>query len=219
MTLAPYKKLISNLPYLDQAFETKEATWRHDIDYCPVFSAYCQKTFITNAIKISRRDVFNNCQNDFVEGLFTTVLWGYSRNMRGKNFNKILSSIQTNKIQPFFPEQKNLSEVEFIKLADNLNNSGLGLSTLSKLLYFFRYKIESYPCLILDNRIIEVLNDKNLFTELSSVVEKENINEYNKVRKYVSYLKVLEEVSIVNNYKPDQLELFLFLMGRNLKAD
>lgn len=219
MTLDRYSDLIRNLPYLDQAFESKEATWQKHINHCDKFSSYCRKTFITESIKFSRRDVFNSCQEDFIEGLFTTIIWGYPRNMRGNNFTRVLSSLNKQKIESCFPNQRNLSEKQFFSIANKLNNTGVGLSTLSKLLYFFHYTVENHQCLILDSRIIEVLNDVNVFTELRLEEEAERINEFNKLKKYVSYLRIMKEVSNVNNYKPDQLELFLFLMGRNLKAD
>ena len=218
MTLGQYKNLIRNLPHLDQAFETKKSTWQQHIRLSEIFLAYCNKHFTSDTIKLSRLDVFNSCRNDFVEGLFATIMWGYPRNMRGNNFMKILSALPSNKIQSCFPEDKNLSESEFIAIAKKLKSTGIGLSTYSKLLYFFGYTVERTHCLILDRRIIEVLNDKNVFTELQPLTQLEGINEYNKLKKYVSYLQVMAEVSRVNNYKSDQLELFLFLMGRNLKS-
>ena len=217
MTLFEYKSLITALPLMDQAFETKKATWQRHIEEHSEFSTHCKKVFISNSVKLSRLDVFNSCQNNFVEGLFTTVMWGYPRNMRGNNFEKILSATKANRIECCFPKDKNLSENEFLSIAEKLKSTGIGLSTFSKLLYFFNYRVESLPCLILDRRIMEVLNDKNVFTELSSLTKSEKINENNKLKIYVSYLRLMEEVSDVNNFKTDQLEMFLFLMGRNLK--
>ena len=218
MTLRQYKTLIRELPYSDQAFETKKEIWQQYTKVDSNFSSHCKKLFTSNTVKLSRLDVFNSCQNNFAEGLFTTVMWGYPRNMRGNNFAKILSATKAHRIECCFPRNKNLSQEEFLSIAENLKSTGIGLSTFSKLLYFFKYEIESLPCLILDSKIIEILNDKNVFTELSLLTKSKKINENNKLKIYVSYLRLMKEVSDVNNFKSDQLELFLFLMGRNLKS-
>ena len=90
---------------------------------------------------------------------------------------------------------------------------GIGLSTLSKLLYFFDVKLEGHGCLIFDTRIIGVLN-KSQFTEFNTLA---NTREHNKERFFPDYLKICAELSAKQGYKPDQLELFLFLFGNNLK--
>jgi len=103
--------------------------------------------------------------------------------------------------------------------------TGVGLSTLSKFLYFFQFKIEKHPCLIFDSRIIEVINDENGFTELQVLTKtgkitesnKGKITESNKRKKYVAYLQLMEDLSLENKYDADKLELFLFSMGKNLK--
>lgn len=88
----------------------------------------------------------------------------------------------------------------------------MGLSTLTKILYFFRFTIEGKQCLILDSRIIDVINSR-FFPELIDLHE---ITAQNKTKKYLAYL-MMEELSKSYKFKTDQLELFLFLFGNNLK--
>jgi hypothetical protein len=91
---------------------------------------------------------------------------------------------------------------------------GLGLSTLSKLLYFVEIRIEDYPCLILDSRLIDVFS-KNHFVEFESLA---NITYNNAERHYLKYLKIMNEVSNSIDTKGENLEQFLFMFGGNLKV-
>ncbi|MDP1973211.1 MAG: hypothetical protein Q8J87_09570, partial [Sediminibacterium sp.] len=93
------------------------------------------------------------------------------------------------------------------------NCDGIGLSTLSKLLYFFKIEINKKKCLIMDSRIVRILRKDN-FTELNSLSK---VNEHNSINYYTDYLRVCTQLSNEYGYKPDQLELFLFMFGNNLK--
>ena len=69
--------------------------------------------------------------------------------MRGKNFEKFLANIDVIKFAVSF--NKALSDED---LAYLLNVQGIGISTISKFLYFFRCSYNGHKCLILD----EVMN-------------------------------------------------------------
>lgn len=213
MLLSSYRDLICNLPYLDQAFETKRTIWQREYIKCQEFRNFCEKVFKTNTVTLSRRDLFMTAETDFQQGLFSINLWGYPRNMRGNSFLNILDSIP--KIEKLLCANRELNEGEFINLGRKLNGASIGLSTLSKLLYFFKFTVEGRNCLIMDKRIIDVFNSKR-FSELSATCE---ITEFNKTRNYLPYLKEIEEIAKANQYKADQLELFLFLFGKSLKGD
>ena len=198
---------------MDQAFETKMGTWKWESDHYPAFAAFCEQVFKDGEeVKISRSDVFAIAkESDFVSTLFAVILWGYPRNMRGNSFSTILDKLPA--IKAAFPLNKNLSESHFKALCQALSGSGMGLSTLTKLLYFMGYKLEGHRCLILDQRIIDVINDKS-FYELSAF---STISYFNKNAQYIQYLQKMEELSVAEGYKVDQLELFLFQFGKNLK--
>lgn len=215
MTLDRYTDLIRCLPYLDQAFETKAATWKRYNDN-PIFSNFCERNFLKDKIKLSRSDLFKACKQNFHDAVFSIIFWGYPRNMRGNSFQSILKALD--KIEASFKIEKDLSVTDFEKIVYTLHSTGVGLSTLSKLLYFFEFKIEKHRCLIFDSRIIELINDENGFTELKSLTKTGKITEFNKRNKYVAYLQLMEDLSQVNRYEPDKLELFLFSMGKNLKS-
>jgi hypothetical protein len=212
MLLATYTELIRNLPYLDQAFETRKETWDKKYQDNKHFRPFFEKTFTKSTAIISRADLFKISEVDFKEAAFSIILWGYPRNMRGDSFGTILNSIMD--IEELFSVGKSLSENDFLRICKTLNGKGLGLSTLTKFLYFFNFRVGGFRCLILDTRIIEVLNAK-CFGEL---ILGEEINDYNKARWYKEYLQIMDKIAKKYNYSVDQLELFLFMFGRNLKA-
>ena len=215
MILARYTDLIKNLPYLDQAFETKKKNWKVHNGTNTLFLKFHQASFITEKLKLSRADLFEQCKHNFHDALFSIIFWGYPRNMRGNNFDSILNSLEA--IEEALSIKRNLSAEDFKTMCDKLKNTGVGLSTLSKFLYFFEYKLEGHKCLILDKRIMDVINNEEGFIEIKNLSLKEGINEFNKNKKYVVYLQLMEDLSLSKGYLPDQLEFFLFSMGMNLK--
>jgi hypothetical protein len=211
MRLSDYCNLIKNLPYLQQAFTTKKETWRTACRQSRDFRQFCDSHFEGETHKLSRHDVFSAAKRDFHSGLYSTILWGYSRNMRGNNLHTILSSVTG--IKAALSGNRELSAVDFKVMCESLENKRVGLSTLSKLLYFFKFTLEGNKCLILDSRILTVLNT-DIFQEF---YELRNISEYNKKNLYSKYLEMVREISGKGNYQEDQLELFLFQFGNNLK--
>lgn len=200
---------------MDQAFETKRTTWEREYKASTPFRDFCDTTFKKKVLKLSRSDLFKAAETDFHSGLFSIILWGYPRNMRGSIFLKILEEKRLAAIKLLIQKGKELSEKDFAILCQELNGTGIGLSTLTKILYFFNFKIGRLRCLIFDRRIIDVINE-GLFSEVSALSK---INEYNKRTKYVDYLSKMEELAEASAYKPDQLELFLFQFGKNLKQE
>ncbi|WP_439516271.1 hypothetical protein [Sediminibacterium sp.] len=214
MELATYTELIKQLPYKDQAFETKRKIWEPYGDEEPFIDFYKNTLSNQETITFSRGELFSITKEDPCKAIFAIILWGYPKGYTlGFNMATLF---------PQFLEQVNfLSEYLSIKMtitSDELKYvlakcNGVGLSTLSKLLYFFNILMGENRCLIMDARIIRVLN-KTQFTELSSLW---GINEQNSKHRYTGYLEVCAQLSKKHGYKPDQLELFLFMFGNNLK--
>jgi hypothetical protein len=124
--LSDYEGLISRLPYLQQAFETKRSTWqRHLSD--EVFRAFYHKVFSTDTAFVSRADVFEAAQSDSKSGVLLTIAWGYPRNMRGNSFNKVLSSLPT--IQKALSVSRYQNRESFQQLLIATKRTGIGPST------------------------------------------------------------------------------------------
>jgi len=215
MTLKTYTNLIKNLPYLDQAFETRKANWKRQCEVNERFYQYCHIEFKGGTIKLSRQDLFDRSKDDFFKAIVSIIFWGYPKNMRGSLFTQILNSVPT--LQKALPVYKDLNEEQFLEICVKTKKTGVGLSTLTKILYFFEYNIDHHRCLIFDKRIIDVINDEQGFTELETLTKAGKITEFNKRNKYVAYLQLMEDLSHENKYDADKLELFLFSMGKNLK--
>ena len=88
--------------------------------------------------------------------------------------------------------------------------NGLGLSTISKLLYFFDVKIENNPCQIYDGKVIKSLNKNHQIDELSS-----RNNWDRKDEDYEEYINLLFRLSKKCKCSPDQIELFLFMINNS----
>jgi thermostable 8-oxoguanine DNA glycosylase len=70
-------------------------------------------------------------------------------------------------------------------------------------------------CPTLDQRILDIIV-WNLFSELSALSE---ISKSETITYYIIYLKKMEELAQAEGYKVDQLALFLFQFGKNLKKN
>lgn len=212
MLLSAYSGLIKHLPYLDQAFETKKETWERGYQEHEEFNLFLEKTFTANTIVFSRGDLFNKANVDVKAAIFCIIFWGYPRNMRGNSFKGVLNALQD--LEAMLTGARELDAAGYFQICQQLKGKGIGLSTLSKFMYFFGFRLEGLHCLILDSRIIEVLNT-GTFEELKM---KGVITEYNKEKYYIDYLRLMADVATKNEYSVDQLELFLFQFGRNLKS-
>lgn len=209
-----YKNLIKQLPFKDQSFKSELTIWEKFKGTNKLLSKTIESTFDnTKSVQISRQDLYDLSNTDQVADFtFKTILWGYPSGLRGNNFLNIATK---------FDELVN--HIEKIKSKGNLNwneetnflqsFSGLGLSTHSKFLHFQKVHINSAPCLILDLQLINVFQNSN-FKELSSLG---TVSYTNAIKNYPLYLEEMDKISKELNVNNSQLELFLFLFGRNLK--
>ena len=93
---------------------------------------------------------------------------------------------------------------------------GLGFSTLSKFLYFMRLKIDSYRALILDQRVISALTSGKYSD--TGIEEFQNLKYENAIDYYLKYLTFSHQLADQLQAEPDQVEMFFFEYGRNLKG-
>lgn len=92
--------------------------------------------------------------------------------------------------------------------------NGLGLSTMTKFTYFLGTKICGFESLILDRVIINTIK-RSRFSDFDQI---SNINENRPIDTYEDYIKLMHQISKRINCRPDQLEMFLFTFGNNLKS-
>lgn len=214
MELAAYSELIKRMPYKDQAFETRKAIWQPFGKTKPFTQFYMDLFDNKDTVTISRGDVFLKAESDPQKGIFLTILWGYPKgftrpNNMAQSFKLFLNQVEYLEGQLSVRRSIDANEMNCILK----KCKGVGLSTLSKLLYFFGITVDGYRSLIMDAKIISILKAAK-FTELGTL---SGIREHNKVHYYSNYLQKCTELSTKNGYEPDQLELFLFIFGNNLK--
>jgi len=94
-----------------------------------------------------------------------------------------------------------------------LSLDGIGISTASKFLYFIKCKYRKYNCLIFDDKISSIINNK-LFLELPLDCI---ITRSNNQNTYFEYLIKMKEISARLKIKRENPEMFLFIFGNTLK--
>ncbi|WP_138480071.1 8-oxoguanine DNA glycosylase OGG fold protein [Dyadobacter bucti] len=219
MTIRNYSDLIRSLPVRQQSFSTKRSTWEKAERQIPWLAQLNDKIFSNNKdVTISRQDIF--ATGDIRELIVRTIYWGYPRGMRGNYAIIIFYAIENIEVE--FTStlhgdlEQSIGPSNLTGLIDFFNRiEGLGIATLTKLLYFNNVSFEGYPCLILDSRIINVLK-RGEFDELRSL---RYIRYANSIVLYKQYLQVMLDVSKTLDTSCDSLEQFLFLFGGNLKVE
>lgn len=213
MNIEEYKILISKLPVRKQSFTTKRKTWEKIENKNLWLKELNDKLFGNNtSLSISRTDIFETV--DLKESIIKTIYWGYKGGMRGDNFINILNDIGL--IENIFKKLKaknNLTNEDYKKLRQKLKKiNGLGISTYSKILYFLDLKFDNNPCLILDQRLINVFKSKryNEFNTLCS------LNYSNADIKYLEFLHLVKNLSNLLDTNGENIEQFLFIFGNNL---
>lgn len=208
-TLNEYKDLILAMPVKEQAFTTKRTTWVKKIDSKILDEIFKGKS----ELKISRENVLTNCPlNIFI---YYVIMWGYPRGMRGqandaeifKNINLISEIINK-------PKRNSLKEEDWESIRKSLSSiKGLGVSTISKLLYFRTFKFGDFNALILDDRLLRVFQSGE-FKEFEKL---KNLKRTNAMSDYLYYLEIMHETAKEIGVSPENLEMFLFTFGNNLK--
>ncbi|MBS1775353.1 MAG: hypothetical protein JSS64_03630 [Bacteroidetes bacterium] len=215
MNIDRYKILISNLPVRQQCFTTKRTTWlkaENEIAWLKQLNdnLFGDKSTLT----ISRQDVFDTKEPR--ELIIKTIYWGYIAGMRGNHFINILKHIDAIENALLTLRQKSITtSIDFHELTATFKNvAGLGLSTYSKLLYFFKVSFNDNPCLILDQRLIDVFANKTY----SNFQQLGNIRYDNAEKKYLDFLQLSRQVASNLETEGENIELFLFTFGNNLKT-
>ena len=215
MKLENYLKVITNLPVKEQCFMTKRSTWikaEKEFDWFKDFNDGLFNSSLT--LTISRSDIFNT--NNIREKMIKTIYWGYPRGMRGNHFLNLLRQIDDiEKLIFDLQRSKNNSIEDFEKFRLAIRNiGGGGLSTYSKFLYFFKIKFNGCDSLILDNRLIEVFVS-NCFSDFKNL----KCTTYIKAPEcYTQYLSLIKMLSNQFETSAENIELFLFIFGMNLKS-
>ncbi|RBQ05853.1 hypothetical protein [Pedobacter miscanthi] len=213
-----YAGLIKELPVRDICFSTKRSTWvkaEKEVPWLRVLNDEVFGSYLK--LSISRKDIFS-CISNIRQSIILTIYWGYPQGMRGEHFINMLKSIEIIEESIFTIRNKeNPTTDDYWVLMDKLKGvKGLALSTISKLLYFFEIKINGHQCQILDLRLIDALSSKG-FSQYETLlpISYGTIAE----KKYPLFLELTTSIANKLECEPENIEMFLFTFGKNLKPD
>ena len=207
MKITDFRKLIQEIPHNNHSFDIKKSNWKCDNQSRIIDQIFEGKDIVT----LNRYDLINSKWN-IEEFIIKTLMWGYPTKGRGNNINTLLMEDNFKKLIYKLEHYKN-TEISIGTLKKDMDEiPRLGLSTITKFTHFLNTRIEGFRALILDARIIEVINSGR-FEELNSL---KGININNALRKYVDYIRIIDMISKDTNSHPDQVEMFLFTLGKNL---
>jgi hypothetical protein len=139
------------------------------------------------------------------EKIIHILMWGYSSGGRGKNIQYALGHLHqiaslVNQNTPWPQYYRGLKAIP-----------GVGISTITKLAYFFHKSFHGHPALILDSQIADIL----ISGTWSGLSGPANTNEKSMEKHYLRYLAETQIIANSLGFSSDKIELFLFLLGKN----
>lgn len=153
-------------------------------------------------VSLSRQQIRR--QADRRRKCLEVLLWGYPVGMRGKRHESYLANLDT-------ISERAASDApwpEYFEALDAVH--GLGMSTITKLAYFFGKTFDGHPAVILDSRIMAVLT-RTTWAEFAGLG---NVTYNNASRHYLRYLETTASVACgIEGATPEQLEFFLYSLG------
>ena len=209
MKVTNFTALIQNIPHLQHSVDVKKSKWKNRDQKTTIHKIFGKDKVIT----ISRRDLFHT--DDLTEFVFKTLMWGYPTGGRGNNITRLQEENNLRKLVKLLEEYRNKSVTLDELKRDIKTIKGVNLSTMSKFLYFMKVKVNGETALILDQKIINVIG-LDRFEELNSL---KDIKYQNAIDRYVEYLTIVNKIANDMGIEPGQIELFLFMLGQNLKDD
>ena len=213
MKITSFKSLIQQMPFQYQAFDVRYDIWRDDSQRLvdDIFKDRNGKGTIT----ISRGELLLENGN-IEEHILKILMWGYPTKGRGKNIDEFM---KPENFGPFIANLKELEGLPAISIPDIerllRQTKGLGFSTLSKILYFRKLRIESLNALIVDLRVINALNSGRFDDDGIGIFK--NLRYNNAPQHYLAYLVFVHSLASQMNTEADRVEMFLFEYGINLK--
>lgn len=154
-------------------------------------------------VRLSRGRLQNHAYLTHQQKCLEILMWGYPTGARGNLITSFLQNV--NKIAEV--ASQNLQWPEYYNHLHNIGN--LGITTITKLAYFYAHQFDGLPALILDQKVIRVLN-KGRWAGLAIP----GINYGNARENYLSYLQFVSEIAYqLEECTTDQIELLLFSWG------
>lgn len=197
-----FSPLIRALPVLDHSIQVDSAFWQ------PKFAAAAQLP-LWNAIfgglptiRISRNRLLTFAYPSPEQKTAEIILWGYPSNMRG-----IVSNLLPHLTAISLHSSSGAAWPAYYQAFDAIPER-IGISTITKLAYFYSRTFTGLGALILDNRLIGSTANWDETTMPGLTYQ-------NAPTRYPIYLSVMHAVAAnpLLACTPDQIEFFLFALG------
>jgi hypothetical protein len=208
MQLVEYLSLIETLPVKNHSFTIQKTNWFNKVQELEIGNIFENKSSIT----LNRYDLISAAHHNTKDFILKTLMWGYPTKGRGNNIDNLLEINNFEKLVQKLDSYRGINISSKVLESDLKEISGLGLSTMSKFLYFMGAKVENQTTLILDRKIIEILRT-NSFVELKDL---SNLNYPASITNYVEYLKVINNLAEINKVENEKIEMFIFIFGKHL---
>jgi hypothetical protein len=149
-------------------------------------------------LSLSREDIIK--ETDLRTKYVKILVWGYRRDLRN-------TSTLLDKLDIIIDYQKKYEkDRDGNKYLKNLLSiKRMGLSTASKILYFMGVKIDNYPAVIIDNRVITALP---LVEQFTSFYKKRNSASF-----YRDIIEAIGKAAKDLDTDSDKIEYFLYKLG------
>lgn len=188
---------------------------RHTIEVKPKhWQRFLKREDVSNAITttggtytISREQLLRMPNKHAEAKCLAILMWGYPNGGRGRNVRKVRSKFKS------LAAAASQTQLTWLAYYESVNRiEGVGISIITKLAYFFGHKFDGYKAVILDDQIAKTLNGKQWTNAPDPVGER---NAWTK--NYLTYLEQIDDVGKSLGAKPDQVELFLYLLGPHFR--
>lgn len=214
MKITDFAELIRCMPYREQAFDIKYEIWKGS-NQSQIIEKIFENKNKKGIITLSRNDLLGYSP-EIEEHILKILMWGYPTKGRGNNIDNFLEPTNFKSFVEKLKLAKRNKYISIYEIKDLMKNStGLGFSTLSKILYFSGINHEAFPALIIDLRVINSLRSGR-FHDFGIDIFK-NLKYENAVKNYENYLKFMHSLAEKLQTDVDRVEMFLYEFGLNLK--
>jgi len=199
----PWANLIPLIPVAEHSVSVAAHLWEPHFAQHGLQNHF-QAIFGNNqAFRLSRGRLQNHAYPALQQKCLEILMWGYPTGAQGNLIAAFLQNV--NEIAEVAPQ--NLQWPDYYNQLHNIGN--LGISTITKLAYFYAHQFDELPALILDQKVIRVLNEGR-WVGLAIP----GINYGNAPGEYLEYLQRASDIADqLEECTTDQIELLLFLCG------
>jgi hypothetical protein len=198
---SPFPSLIQAIPASEHSIQINAAFWQEKFSRAGQTQLWTAIFSNNSSIRLTRGRLLTYQYPDQNQKCVEILLWGYPSDMRGL-VSHLLPAPLLNQVVNHAQ-----SRSEWPDYWDNFDAIGrIGISTITKLAYFYQKSFGEHKALILDSRLIEATArwKETIIPGLSYITARHH---------YLKYLDRMYAAATSISCTGAQLELFLFALG------